>query len=151
MGFISFAGKGLSAKALAALEDKAAGRVRGSISNDSHLGQSLLLAAYDDPAYGAEKKRAFNLLKSRHDALVAELEAHPEYKERFTALPFNSGYFMCVKVAGGDGESVRQKLLEKYDTGVIALGDLVRVAYSSLPESQISTLFANLYAACGEV
>ena len=151
VGFISFAGKGLSAKALAALEDKAAGRVRGSISNDSHLAQSLLLAAYDDPSYGSEKKRAFNLLKSRHDALVAELKAHPEYSERFTALPFNSGYFMCVKVAGGDGEAVRQKLLKDYDTGVIALGELVRVAYSSLPEAQIPQLFSNLYSACGEV
>jgi len=151
VGFISFAGKGLSAKALAALEDKAAGRVRGSISNDSHLAQSLLLAAYGDPSYVKEKNRAFNLLKSRHDALVSELAAHPEYEDRFTALPFNSGYFMCVKVAGGDGEAVRQKLLKDYDTGVIALGDLVRVAYSSLPEAQIPTLFANLFAACGDV
>lgn len=151
VGFITFAGKGLSPKALAALEDKAAGRVRGSISNDSHLAQSLLLAAYDDPAYKPEKVRAFNLLKNRYTALIAELEAHPEYARRFVALPFNSGYFMCVKVAGGDGEAVRQKLLKDYDTGVIALGNLVRVAYSSLPEAQISQLFANLYAACGEV
>ncbi len=82
---------------------------------------------------------------------MAELEAHPEYKGRFEALPFNSGYFMCVKVAGRDGEAVRQKLLTDYDTGVIALGDLVRVAYSSLPEAQIPQLFTNLYAACGEV
>lgn len=151
VGFITFAGKGLSSKALGALEDKAAGRVRGSISNDSHLGQSLLLTAYDDPAYKPEKKRAFKLLKNRYEALIAELEAHPEYSQRFVALPFNSGYFMCVKVAGGDGEAVRQKLLKDYDTGVIALGDLVRVAYSSLPEAQIPQLFANLYAACGDV
>ena len=151
VGFITFAGLGLSKKALSALEDKAAGRVRGSISNDSHLAQSLLLAAYDDPAYSAEKKRAFNLLKNRYDILVSELAAHPEYRERFEALPFNSGYFMCVKVAGGDGEAVRQKLLKDYDTGVIALGDLVRVAYSSLPKDQIPTLFANLYAACRDV
>ncbi len=151
VGFITFAGKGLSANALTALEDKAAGRVRGSISNDSHLAQSLLLTAYDDPAYAPEKKRAFNLLKSRHDALVAELDSHPEYAERFVALPFNSGYFMCVRVAGGDGEAVRQALLKDYDTGVIALGNLVRVAYSSLPEAQIPQLFANLYAACGDL
>ncbi len=151
VGFVTFAGKGLSEKALAALEDKAAGRVRGSISSDSHLAQSLLLHAYDDPAYAPEKKRAFDLLKSRYDALAAELKAHPEYKERFEALPFNSGYFMCVKLANGDAESVRQKLLADYDTGVIALGDLVRVAYSSLPQAQIPLLFANLYKACGEV
>lgn len=151
VGFVTFAGKGLSEKALAALEDKAAGRVRGSISNDSHLAQSLLLAAYDDPAYASEKKRAFNLLKSRHDALISELKAHPEYKNAFDALPFNSGYFMCVKLVKGNAEAVRQKLLADYDTGIIALGDLVRVAYSSLPETQIPTLFANLYKACGEV
>ena len=151
VGFITYAGKGLSAGALAALEDKTAGRVRGSISNDSHLSQSLLLTAYDDPEYFSEKKRAFNLLKSRYDALTTELAAHPEYGERFTALPYNSGYFMCVRIAKGDAEAVRQKLLADYDTGVIALGDLVRVAYSSLPQAQIPQLFANLYAACGEV
>jgi len=151
VGFVTFAGKGLAPAALAALEDKAAGRVRGSISNDSHLAQSLLLAAYEDPEYIPEKRRAYGLLKSRHDAVVAELEAHPEYAERFRPLPFNSGYFMCVSIVGGDAEAVRQRLLEAYDTGVIALGDLVRVAYSSLPEVQIPRLFANLYAACGEV
>ena len=151
VGFITFGGKGLSKNALGVLEDKAAGRVRGSISNDSHLSQSLLLAAYEDVSYKTEKDRAYNLLKSRHDAVAAELEAHPEYTEQFEALPFNSGYFMCVRIRGGDGEAVRQKLLKKYDTGVIALGDLVRAAYSSLPQAQIPLLFANLYAACREV
>ncbi|MCG8454180.1 MAG: aminotransferase class I/II-fold pyridoxal phosphate-dependent enzyme [Spirochaetales bacterium] len=151
VGFLTFAGKGLSPKALAALEDKAAGTVRGSISNDSHLAQSLLLAAYDDPAYAGEKARAFALLKERHDAVDAELAAHPEYAQRFVALPYNSGYFMCVRIATGDAEAVRQELLKNYDTGVIALGDLIRVAFSSLPKAQIPTLFANLYAACGNV
>jgi len=151
VGFISFAGKGLGTESLAALEDKAAGVVRGSISNDSHLAQSLLLAAYDDPAYSSEKKRAFQLLKSRHDAVVSVLEKHSEYADRFVALPFNSGYFMCVRVGNGNAELVRQKLLKDYDTGIIALDDLVRIAYSSLPTAQIPRLFANLYAACGEV
>ncbi len=151
VGFITFAGRGLSGRALGALEDKAAGRVRGSISNDSHLSQSLLLTAYNDAAYKKEKKRAYNLLKQRHDLLVDTLKSHPEYSEEFEALPFNSGYFMCVRVKKGDGEAVRQKLLTKYDTGVIALDDLIRVAYSSLPENQIQTLFSNLYQACKEV
>ncbi len=151
VGFITYAGKGLSDKALAALEDKTAGRVRGSISNDSHLAQSLLLAAYDDPAYKSEKARAFKLLKDRCNAVSKELSDHPEFAERFSALPYNSGYFMCVKIAKGDAEAVRQKLLADYDTGVIALGNLIRITYSSLPQAQIPQLFANLYAACGEV
>ena len=49
VGYITFAGRALSPRALAALEDKAAGRVRGSISNTCHLSQSLLLAAYNHP------------------------------------------------------------------------------------------------------
>ena len=151
VGFITFAGKGLSEKALAVLEDKAAGRVRGSISNDSHLSQSLLLSAYQDPSYKSEKQRAGQLLKSRYEAVAAELNAHPEYTEEFEALPFNSGYFMCVAVRKGDAEAVRKRLLDSYDTGVIALGNLVRVAYSSLSKPQIPQLFANLYAACREV
>ena len=151
VGFITFAGKGLSSKALAILEDKAAGRVRGSISNDSHLSQSLLLTAYNQPSYKTEKARANNLLKSRYTAVVTELAKHPEYQEQFSALPFNSGYFMCVEVSCGDAEAVRQKLLADYDTGVIALGRLVRVAFSSLSEAQIPKLFENLFLACKEL
>ena len=151
VGFITFAGRGLSSRALAILEDKAAGRVRGSISNDSHLSQSLLLTAYNHSSYKAEKIRAYNLLKSRYTAVVTELARHPEYQEQFRALPFNSGYFMCVEVSCGDAEAVRQKLLADYDTGVIALGRLIRVAFSSLPEAQIPKLFKNLFLACKEV
>lgn len=150
VGFITFAGKGLSSKALAVLEDKAAGRVRGSISNDSHLSQSLLLIAYNHPSYKAEKARAYSILRSRYTAVVTELTKHPEYQEQFNALPFNSGYFMCVEVSSGDAEAVRQRLLADYDTGVIALGNLVRVAFSSLPEAQIPKLFENLFLACRE-
>jgi len=151
VGFITFAGKGLNSKALAVLEDKAAGRVRGSISNDSHLSQSLLLTAYNQPSYKVEKARIYNILKSRYTAVVTELAKHPEYQEQFSPLPFNSGYFMCVELSCGDAEAVRQKLLANYDTGVIALGHLVRIAYSSLPEAQIPKLFENLFLACREV
>ena len=151
VGFITLAGKGLSKRALGVLEDKCAGRVRGSISNDSHLSQSLLLSAYQDPSYRTEKDRAYQMLKTRFDAVVSELESHPEYMDEFEALPFNSGYFMCVRIRKNDAEVVRQKLLEKYDTGIIALGKLVRIAYSCLPRKHIPQLFANLYAACRDV
>jgi len=151
VGFITFAGKGLSSKALAILQDKAAGRVRGSISNDSHLSQSLLLTAYNHSSYKTEKALAYNLLKSRYEAVTAELAKNPEYRKQFNALPFNSGYFMCVEVSCGDAEAVRRELLENYDTGVIALGNLVRVAFSSLPETQIPKLFRNLNLACKKV
>ena len=151
VGFLTFAGKGMSTKALKALEDKGAGCIRGSISNASHIAQSLLLAAYNSPDYDSEKRRAFSLLKSRYDAVIRELDSHPEFREQFRPLPFNSGYFMCVAINSGQAEAVRQKLLKNYDTGVIAIGNLVRIAFSSMPEKHIPQLFRNLFAACKDV
>ena len=151
VGFMTFSWKGMTAEAGQALVDKAAGAVRGNISNDSILSQNLLLTAYEDSSYGADKKAKYELLKSRYDLVIKTLEAHPEYREHFEALPYNSGYFMCVKLKTADAEEVRQTLLNDYDTGIIALGKLVRVAYSSLPAQYIEELFANVYSACKDV
>ena len=56
---------------------------------------------------------------------------------------------MCVKLRKGHSDDVRKVLLDKYSTGVIALGDVIRIAYSSIPYDMIEQLFENLYnAAC---
>ena len=70
--------------------------------------------------------------------------------DEFTALPYNSGYFMCVKLKNKDGESVRQILLDKYDTGVIAIGNILRIAFSSMKTEVIAEIFENIYKACKE-
>ena len=80
--------------------------------------------------------------------MVSTLDGHPEYAEHFEALPFNSGYFMCVQVKGCPADTVRRILLERYDTGLIALGPLLRIAYSSLPKTQIPELFSRIHRAC---
>ena len=151
VGFLTFSWKGMTAEAGQTLADKAAGAVRGSISNDSILSQNLLLTAYEDQSYKTDKQAKFELLKSRYDKVIKTLEAHPEYREYFETVPFNSGYFMCVKLKSLDAEAVRQKLLKDYDTGIIALGKLIRVAYSSLPVKYIEELFTNVYNACKDV
>ena len=69
----------------------------------------------------------------------------------FEALPFNSGYFMCIKLKDLDAEKVRQLLLEKYSTGVIALNDTLRIAFSSIAKDQIQELFDNIYKACSDL
>ena len=69
----------------------------------------------------------------------------------FSALPFNSGYFMCVRLNAGDAEPVRQKLLAKYDTGVIAQGNIIRIAFSSTPYHLLETLLDNVYMAARDV
>ena len=62
-------------------------------------------------------------------------------------MPFNSGYFMCVKPIGVDCETLRKELIANYGTGVIVLVGLIRLAFSAVPTDLIESLFANLHAA----
>ena len=62
-------------------------------------------------------------------------------------MPFNSGYFMCVKPIGVDSEALRKELIANYSTGVIVLVGLIRLAFSAVPTDLIENLFANLHAA----
>jgi hypothetical protein len=86
-------------------------------------------------------------LKDRYDKIRELLSGHPEWSASFEVLPFNSGYFMCVKPVGLDAEAVRLKLLESYETGVIVLSGVVRLAFSCVPLEKLSLLFGNLHAA----
>lgn len=150
VGFLTYGFRGADAAALDALAQKTAGLVRGSISNASHLSQSLLLTAYNAPEYAAWKAEKFAILARRYQRTREVLAAHPEYAERFEPLPCNSGYFMCVRPRAGDAEAIRQRLLTRYDTGLIATAGLLRIAFSSVPTASIDALFANLYAAIGD-
>lgn len=147
VGFITFAGKGLTAEQLSAFEAKAAGDVRSSISNVSSLGQHLAIAAYQDPNYIRQKREKYAVLKNRYRIIRGILKTHPEYAESFEAMPFNSGYFMCVKPKGVAAEDVRRHLIEKYSTGTIVLSGLIRIAFSTVPAKTLPKLFANVDAA----
>jgi aspartate/methionine/tyrosine aminotransferase len=151
VGFVTFGGKGATPAQYKALEAKVAGAVRGSISSATHIGQSLLLAAYRNPAYAAQKQAKYEILKRRYGRIKEILAAHPEYRETFEPMPFNSGYFMCVKPLGAEAEAVRKRLLAAHGTGVIVLMGLVRLAFSSVPCDKLEALFANLDAAIREV
>ena len=75
-----------------------------------------------------------------------------KYKEVFKALPYNSGYFMCIKLKDGlDAEKVRQTLLSKYDTGIIAMHPIIRIAFSAVAKEDVEELFNNIYNACKDV
>ena len=147
VGFISFAFKGATDEQLKALEAKAAGDVRSCISNCSSIGQHMALAAYADPKYVAQKKEKYEVLKKRYLEIRAILKKHPEYAESFEAMPFNSGYFMCVKPIGVEAEKVRRHLIAKYSTGTIMLSGLIRLAFSTIPKAKLAKLFANVDAA----
>ena len=151
VGFMTFAFKGATEEQLKALESKAAGTIRGTLSNVPNVSQNLLLAAYNSDDYAAQKQAKFNTLKKRYDKIVSILAAHPEYADSYTPMPFNSGYFMCVKLNGVDAETVRNTLLDNYSTGVIVLSGLVRLAFSSVPYDKLDRLFENLHQAVQEV
>lgn len=147
VGFISFAFKGATEAQLKALEAKAAGNVRSAISNASSLGQHLAIAAFADPDYDKQKAEKYEVLKSRYLEIRRIFATHPEFKEAFEAMPFNSGYFMCVKPVKVDAEKVRKHLIEKYSTGTIMLSGLIRLAFSTVPKAKLETLFTNVYNA----
>jgi aspartate/methionine/tyrosine aminotransferase len=146
-GFITFACAKNSASLYSALESKTAGAIRGNISSASNIGQTLLLSAYTNASYEDEKVEKFDILKRRYEKICQILKAHPEYTQYFTALPFNSGYFMCVQFAAKNAENVRKTLIEKYSTGVIAQGDVIRIAFSSVPIDLLEEMFNNIYYA----
>lgn len=148
VGFMTYGICGGTAALYDALEAKTAGAIRGSISNASNLAQALLVQAYASDDYAAEKQAKFDLLRRRYEAIKRVLAEHPEYREQFTALPFNSGYFMCVRPLKANPEQVRQMLLKEFSTGIIALGNVVRLAFSATPTDKIPVLFDNLFRAC---
>ena len=151
VGFISFAFKGATDEQLKALEAKAAGNVRSCISNSSSIGQHLAIAAFADKGYAKQKKEKYAVLKARYLEIRKILKAHPEYAKNFEAMPFNSGYFMCVKPIGVDAEKVRKQLIAKYSTGTIVLSGLIRLAFSTIPKAKLAKLFANVDAAIREL
>ncbi len=148
VGFITYGIKGGTPELYEALENKTGGAIRGNISNISHLSQSLLLQVYLAKDYEDQKFKKYSILKSRYEILKKVL-SDKKYSQFFEPLPFNSGYFMCVKVKSGlDAEKIRQHLLSKYDTGVIVFGDIIRLAFSAVPQSKIQELVENIYSAC---
>lgn len=148
VGFLTYGIKGGDADLYGALESKTAGAIRGNISNAANISQSLLLEAFNSPEYAAQKAAKYNIMKQRYEAVKAVL-TDEKYKEYFTALPYNSGYFMCIKLAEGlEGEKMRKLLIEKYSIGVISLGNVLRLAFSAVAAKNIKALFDGIYNAC---
>jgi aspartate/methionine/tyrosine aminotransferase len=151
VGFITYGIRKGSKELYDVLELKTAGAVRGNISNACNLSQSLLLNAFSTEGYQSEKSRKYQILSARYQK-VRDALAINKYKEYFQALPFNSGYFMCIRLKDGlDGEKLRQLLLNRYDTGVIHMNHIIRIAFSSVAASDIPQLFENIYLACKEL
>jgi aspartate/methionine/tyrosine aminotransferase len=143
VGFVTYGAaiRGDSRPVYEALEKKTAGAVRGSISNASHLSQSLVLSSLHDSRNALEKDEKFHILKQRANTVKAVLQ-DPKYRDAWDVYPFNSGYFMCLRLKTVDAEKLRVHLLNRYGVGLISIGARnLRVAFSCLEENDVRTLF----------
>jgi aspartate/methionine/tyrosine aminotransferase len=153
VGFITFAAPADTdaANLFPALEKKVEGLIRGTISNCSHPSQSMLLRALKHPSLQEQIAENVNIL-TRRAMKTKEIVLHPRYHDRFRAYPFNSGYFLCIKIEGVDAEELRVYLLERYGIGVISASATdLRVAFSSVEEENLEELFNTIYNAIGEL
>lgn len=148
VAFISF---GLREIAMQPLEQKFSGLIRANTSGASQVSQTLILEAMKAPDYAEQKQRNYEILKSR--ALkVKKIASHARYAELWAVYPSHAGYFTCLNLKSGNAEAVRQRLLEEYGIGTIALGKTeLRVAYSCLEESDIETVFTTIAEVIEEV
>jgi aspartate/methionine/tyrosine aminotransferase len=150
VGFIAFGIRNGKPELYRALEEKTAGAIRGNISNSSHPSQSLFLNSLKSESHKTEKELNRSKIYERYVKVKSVLKSHPEYNKYFEALPFNSGYFMCVQLKGLNADRVWETLLNKYSTGVICYSEkkIFRIAFASTPTRQIEKLFNNIYLAC---
>jgi len=153
VGFITYGAviSGQSRPVYEALEKKTAGAVRGSISNASHLSQEMVLKSLKSDSYAAEKADKLEIMKDRAQEVMRVL-SDPKYQEAWEAYPFNSGYFMCLKLKTVPAEPLRVHLLDRYGIGLISLGETdLRVAFSCLEKEHTQELFDTLLQAVNEL
>ncbi|APG26759.1 hypothetical protein A7E78_02125 [Syntrophotalea acetylenivorans] len=148
-GFITFAdgsADGGSA-VLEALSKKTLGIIRGTISNCPHPSQTFVIEALRSPLFLQQKQEKFEILKARAVRTKEVLDSG-EYDHVWDYYPFNSGYFMCLRLKEVDAEQLRLHLLDNYGVGTIAINSTdLRIAFSCIAENDIGELFDLIYQA----
>ncbi len=153
LGFLSYNAvtQGQAGVLYTALEKKTAGDIRGNISNCPHHSQSILLKAMASGSYAQEKRQKYKVLQGRAAKLKAVL-ADRRFSSVWESYPFNSGYFMCLRLKGIDAEEFRLQLLEKYGIGVISIGKSdIRIAFSCIEEQDLPELFDLMFQAARDL
>ncbi len=141
-GFISFGTPSAKANQLyQGFEKKVMGCIRGNISNCNHAAQSVVERMFDQADFAANRAEKHEIMKARALKVKEVLNTAP-YQEELVYYPFNSGYFMCLRFADLQVETLRLHLLEQYGVGTIAIGlsDL-RIAFSCIELEDIPALF----------
>jgi aspartate/methionine/tyrosine aminotransferase len=145
VGFVTLGSAGLEKAHYDTLEQKLKGSIRSSVSNSNSTGQHILLRLLREESYQKEKEEFRRKLERRYAAIRRILEKRRTGRP-LEELPFNSGYFMSFACNGISAEQLRRALLED-GIGTIAIGErYLRVAYSTVDEADIETLFSEIFA-----
>ena len=113
--------------------------------------QTLVEKALQSSSIDEERVQKLEILRARAER-VHTVATAPRFRESFEPYPFNSGYFMCVKLKGVDAERMRVHLLDEYGIGVIATSESdLRIAFSCLELDEIAPLFEALHKAVQEL
>ncbi len=150
-GFVTFASKGMTAEQYDALAKKMMGFIRSSTSCAATESQSIILKAFEDPSTEEEKEEFKSILLERYRLVKKSLEAH-KGSPAIEPLPFNSGYFMCLRCIGAGAEEVRQELLAKHGIGTVAIDEShLRIAFSSLDTEKIEYVYDMIFKTAEEL
>ena len=141
IGFLTFGDYEQNEEAYEVMEKKTAAAIRCSISNCSHPAQSICLKVLREGTYEKEQEQKFKELKTRAKR-VKEIVHDKKYKKLWDVYPFNSGYFMCLKLKDIDSNKVREHALKEYGIGSISIGNCdLRIAFSSVKTEKLDKLF----------
>lgn len=143
IGFVTYGSP--SSDLLSALEQKTLGIIRATISSGPHPSQTFVLHALTSPEFQAQKQEKYTIMKGRANRVKKLLDSG-KFDDAWSYYPFNSGYFMCLKLKTVDAETLRSHLLDQYGVGTIALGQTdLRIAFSCIEEEDIEELFELIY------
>jgi aspartate/methionine/tyrosine aminotransferase len=152
-GFVTFGlGSNANDKAvLEVLDAKARSSIRSAISNSPMISQSLVEKALGSSAIADERAQKLAILRERAEA-VHKVATEVRFNASWDVYPFNSGYFMLIKVKGVEANKLREHLLDKHATGLICTSPTdLRVAFSCLDVTQVTPLFETIHTAIQEL
>ncbi len=95
VGFLTFASE--SPAILNALEQKAKGIIRGTISSSSHLSQTVILESLESNEFDSEKQQKFTIMEKRASKVKQVLQQEKFY-EYWSYYPFELGIFYVSKI-----------------------------------------------------
>jgi aspartate/methionine/tyrosine aminotransferase len=108
----------------------------------------ITYASENKELLAALEQKTLGIIRATISSKVKSLLDSGKYGDDvWTYYPFNSGYFMCLKLNTVPAEALRQHLIHNYGLGTIALGETdLRIAFSCIEEEHLEELFDMVYS-----